>query len=307
MRYVEDIQSELASTFRLITQDAPPRLQQAMHHALFPVGGTVRPKLCLGVAHAISGQTPDLAMKAAIAVELLHCASLVHDDLPCFDDADLRRGRPTVHRAFGEEIAVLVGDGLIAAAFETVAAHQGHEADKVNQMLLILAKALGPSQGLVAGQAWESESEPSIEMVHRHKTGALFEAAAALGAISVGAPEGPWRRLGRAIGQAYQLADDLMDALGSTALSGKSSGRDALFNRPSAVRAFGLQGAVDRFSRVIDETIRAVPPCSGRAALVDLVQQMAVRLCPPGLRERVSRLYPVLDETPLATGSVAVN
>src|SRR3954470_14271010 len=132
----------------------PPRLAEAMRHAVFPKGARIRPRLCLAVASACGDDQPRLADSAAAAIELLHCASLVHDDLPCFDDASTRRGKPSVHRAFGEPLAVLAGDALIVLAFQTLARGAVQAPDRLASLVMIVGQAVGAPSGIVAGQAW---------------------------------------------------------------------------------------------------------------------------------------------------------
>lgn len=289
MDMTSHIEANVREKIETLTREAPPKLKKAIRHALFPLGGMVRPKLSLAVAQANGNEDWDLAMSGAVAVEFLHNASLVHDDLPCFDDALLRRGKPSVHTAYGEDVAVLTGDGLIAAAFETIAENGSKNPMKTSRMLLELARALGSSRGLVAGQAWEIETRADVSLVHSYKTSALFEAAAVFGAISADVDEEPWRRLAYIIGQAYQSADDLMDTMGSTMLSGKSSGRDSVLGRPNAVFAFGLQGAVDRHEKLMHQALEAVPECKGQQELLELVTKIMLRLCPPGLQSRMEK------------------
>ncbi|MBS0394745.1 MAG: polyprenyl synthetase family protein, partial [Proteobacteria bacterium] len=146
--------------------DLPPRLARAFEHSVFPGGARIRPRLCLAVARACGDDAAALADAAAAAIELMHCASLVHDDLPCFDDADTRRGRPSVHRAFGEPLAVLAGDGLIVLAFETLARAGAAWPERLVPLLRILARASGAPAGIVAGQGWECE--PRVVLANYH-------------------------------------------------------------------------------------------------------------------------------------------
>jgi geranylgeranyl diphosphate synthase type II len=190
---------------------------------------------------------------AAAAIELVHCASLVHDDLPCFDDAALRRNRPTVHVVFGEAIGVLVGDALLCMAFE-VLARAGATGEAV-----LLASAVGPGRGIIAGQAWESEPSVDLSRYHRAKTAALFEAAAGAGAMAAGAETAPWRAFGEIVGRAYQAADDIADATTSSATLGKTSGRDAVLGRPSAVDTHGVSDARSRLGELLHLARASVP------------------------------------------------
>jgi geranylgeranyl diphosphate synthase type II len=208
----------------------------------------------------------------AAAIELLHCASLVHDDMPCFDDAELRRGQPTIHRAFGESTALLVGDALIVAAFETVAAVDGADAGRVVSLVRLLARAAGSPHGLVAGQAWEAE--PS-----------LFVAASVGAAIAAGADGAAWAAVGERVGAAYQVADDLLDAFGDDASVGKPLGRDEALGRPNVALRLGCDGAVRRLRALADEACAAVPECPGAGTLRTILVQVSERLVPANLRQ----------------------
>ncbi|MBK6461102.1 MAG: polyprenyl synthetase family protein [Myxococcales bacterium] len=255
-----------AHVTRGVGPGCPPRLAAAQLHALFPGGQRLRPSLCLVVALAEGDARPRVATGAAVAVELLHAASLVHDDLPCFDDAPTRRGLPSVHARFGEPLAVLTGDALIAQSFEALGlaiADAPGALPALPGLLAALATAAGTTRGLLAGQAWESEPSPPLEEYHRAKTASLFEAAAAMGAIAAGASAEPWRAVGELVGLAYQAADDVRDAVGDEASLGKPTGQDAARGRPSVVRANGLEGARRRVREHLDAAALAVPRCMG--------------------------------------------
>jgi geranylgeranyl diphosphate synthase type II len=279
------IESALLAAIAKAEAGAPPRLAGALRHAVFPGGARVRPRLCLAVAGACGDDQPALSDAAAASLELLHCASLVHDDLPCFDDATLRRGRPSVHKAFGEPLAVLAGDALIVLAFETLARAGSGSPQRLVQLLLAIGKAAGAPHGLVAGQAWESEPSIVLEAYHQAKTGSLFTAATMCGALAAGADPAPWRAMGAKLGEAYQVADDLLDAVGDSHDSGKPVLRDAALSRPSAVALFGVQGAVARLRGLVGEAMDSVPDCPGREPLQLLTMQMADRLVPEGLKQ----------------------
>ncbi|MBI1250389.1 MAG: geranylgeranyl pyrophosphate synthase [Alphaproteobacteria bacterium] len=262
---------------------APPLLSAALRHAVFPGGARVRPMLSLAVAHACGDDAPDLADGAAAAIELLHCASLAHDDLPCFDDADTRRGRPSVHAAFGEPVAVLAGDALIVLAFERLAETcAGHPA-RLAALLRIVAQGVGAPGGIVAGQAWESEPRVAVDLYHRAKTGALFVAATMAGAAAAGADPNPWRALGETLGEAYQVADDLLDAVAAADACDKPVGQDVACARPSAVADLGVDGALDRLQGLVGKAMDAVPPCESRQSMRELVRATAMRLAPKAL------------------------
>jgi geranylgeranyl diphosphate synthase type II len=280
-----NIDTVLSSAVARAEDGAPPTLASAIRYAVFPGGARIRPSLCLAVAEACGNDVPSLADAAACALELVHCASLVHDDLPCFDDADSRRGKPSVHRAYGEPLAVLVGDALIVLAFETLARAGGAAPQRCVALTLALARAVGASNGLVGGQAWESESSISLEHYHRAKTGSLFTAATMSGALAAGRDPAPWRAMGERLGEGYQLADDLLDALALPEEAGKPTRRDAALGRPNAVSLLGVSGAIARLRGVVAQAADAVPDCAGSSGLRALVMQMAERLIPAGLKQ----------------------
>jgi geranylgeranyl diphosphate synthase, type II len=263
--------------------DAAPSLAAAIRYAVFPGGARVRPHLCLAVAAACGNDAPDLADCAGAAIELLHCASLVHDDLPCFDDAELRRGKPTVHAKFGVPLGLLTGDALIVMAFEALARGGARYPTRLAPLLSIIAKGVGAPYGIVAGQAWECEIAPPVQAYHQAKTGALFVAATIGGAIASGADPQPWRALGEGIGAAYQVADDLLDALASSEESGKTSGRDVALARPSAVASLGVEGAVKQLEQYLEAAAASIPPCPGAKMLAQTVLVQATRLVPKQL------------------------
>ena len=260
----------------------PPRLLAAMHHAVFPAGARVRPRLTLAVAAACGEADPSVTDAAACAVEFMHCASLVHDDLPCFDDADTRRGVTTVHKMFGEPLAVLAGDALILLAFQTLGL-LAEAPQKLALLLMTLSRAVGAPAGIIAGQAWECEPHIDLRHYHRAKTGALFGAAAIAGAAAAGAEAEPWRVLGETLGEAYQAADDIRDSCATAAELGKPSGRDSALGRPNAVAELGLRGAVARLEGLIEEAIASIPPCSGASHLKALISSESKRLMPQSL------------------------
>ena len=272
------------------TQGCPPRLAAAVRHAVFPGGARIRPQLCLAVAKACGDDDPVLADAAAVAIELLHCASLVHDDLPCFDDAPTRRGVPSVHRAFGERLAVLSGDALIVLAFQTLAASAARSPQRLAPLLATIASGVGMPLGIVAGQSWECEPRVALTDYQRAKTGALFAAATAAGAQAAGADASEWCALGNWLGEAYQVADDVRDVVADPQLLGKPIGRDAALGRPSAAHEHGLDGAIHHFDRLVAGAIAAIPPCRGAAQLRALVRMEAERLVPKTLSEDLVRI-----------------
>ena len=259
----------------------PPLLGQAMHHAVFPRGARVRPRLCLAVAAACGEDAPDATDAAAAAIELLHCASLVHDDLPCFDDAATRRGRPSVHKAFGQPLAVLAGDALIVLAFQTLAQGVAAVPARLSGLMMAVGMAVGVPCGIVAGQAWECETEADLAQYQRQKTGALFAAATVAGAASAGAEAEPWRSMGDTIGEAFQVADDLLDATADPDVIGKPVGQDAAHERPSAVATLGVAGAMAHLRDLAEAAVASVPFCPGQRELQRHILSETLRLVPP--------------------------
>ncbi|MFM8863638.1 MAG: polyprenyl synthetase family protein [Limnohabitans sp.] len=268
---------------------APPRLVQAMRHAVFSGGARIRPQLCMAVAVACGDDQPGLTDAAAVALELMHCASLVHDDMPAFDDADTRRGQPTVHKAFSEPLALLTGDGLIVMAYQVLLQGTGSQTQRLPLLMDNLNRGVGLPAGIVAGQAWECESAADLSQYQRAKTGALFVSATCAGAISSGSDPAPWAALGAFLGEAYQVADDIRDVMGDADSLGKPAGQDALHARPSAARALGLEGAIGHFQRLIDHAGASIPACACRDMLRQLVLREAERLVPPALCEQARR------------------
>lgn len=261
-------------------RSVPPKLAGALEYATAPGGARIRPTICTSVALACGDDRPVLTNAAASALEMIHCASLVHDDLPCFDDADMRRGKPSVHRAYSEPLAVLTGDSLIVLAFETLARQSHLAPDRVAQLIMTLAQRTGMPGGICAGQGWESEEHVDLSAYHQAKTGALFIAATQMGAIAAGQDAEPWFELGDRIGEAFQVADDLRDALYDQDVLGKPAGQDDLHGRPNAVTEFGVQGAIQRLKDILGGAIASIPSCPGEAQLAEMVRMYAERLTP---------------------------
>ncbi len=297
VRAEEGLRAALESTIAGSDDEACPSvLAEAMEHALLSGGGRLRPMLCLAVAEAFGDPRPGLAAAAASAVELIHCASLVHDDLPCFDDAELRRGVPTVHKRFGEATAVLVGDALIVHAFELLAT-SGAPGDRMGALVRVLARATGARGGLVAGQAWESSVGVDPRAYRIAKTAGLFGAAAAMGAIAAGARPDPWLALGTEVGDCYQIADDLFDAAGANAGSvGKAPGKDAALGRPTATAA-GFEAAAAALSARLRSMADRIPDCPRPEVL---------RRWIGAFEERVALLAPSLAAAPAVNNVVAI-
>ena len=276
---------------------APPRLQAAMQHAVFSGGARLRPQLCMAVATACGDDAPELTNAAAVALELMHCASLVHDDMPTFDNADVRRGRPTVHKAFSEPLALLSGDGLIVMAYQVLLQAGRQHPERLIMLMDNLSRGVGLPAGIVAGQAWECETAADLAQYQRSKTGALFVSATCAGAIASGRACEPWAPLGAFLGEAYQVADDIRDVLGDVASLGKPVGQDTLNDRPSSAQAMGLEGAIAHFDALIKQAGDAIPDCTHRDMLGQLVLMESERLVPKsmceGYRKPTTAVLPV--------------
>jgi geranylgeranyl diphosphate synthase type II len=281
----KSIEQSLAGALTLAAgHGSPPGLQAALRYAVFPAGARLRPRLALTVACACGDDNRILADGAAAAIELLHCASLVHDDLPCFDDAPTRRGKPSVHAAFGERLAVLTGDALIVLAFQTLAQASAAAPHRLASLVMIVGRAVGLPTGICAGQAWECEPSVQLREYQRQKTGALFAAATMAGAAAAGAAPDGWRILGDRLGEAYQVADDIRDLLADPAELGKPVGQDAALGRPNAAEQLGVDGAKRRLEMLLSEAIDSIPgDCPGAAGLRDLILAEAQSFVPKEL------------------------
>ena len=223
----------------------PTNLLQPMAYALLGNGKRVRPALCLLAAEAVGGD-PAAAMPAALACEMIHAYSLIHDDLPCMDDDELRRGRPTVHVKYTEATAVLAGDALQTLAFQTLASQDN--AVLVAAQVQTLAAAAGAA-GMVGGQQLDMDAEGrtpdlnAILQLHGAKTGALLSASLYLGAIAAATDPSIWRGYAASVGRLFQITDDIIDATSTTAELGKTAGKDSSAGKATVVAALGLEGA----------------------------------------------------------------
>jgi len=286
----EFIEPRLAAALEL-SPEAAPRLVAAMRHALLAPGKRLRPALVLWAADACGGSWTDAA-GGAVAVEMIHAYSLVHDDLPAMDDDDLRRGRPTCHKAFDEATAILCGDALQALAFETLARDLPPAA--AARGCLALARAAGP-EALVGGQADDLAAERGwiddmsaapaaeqvawLERIHRRKTGALFSAALELGGIAASATPAQLAKLaayGRAFGLAFQIADDILDAEGDEATMGKRVGKDADRGKLTFPTIVGLEESRARARALAAEAATAVAGLGAGAAPLEALAHWIV-------------------------------
>ena len=250
------------------------RVHEAMRYAALAGGKRLRPFLVLKGAH-LFGVDSGPALRAAAAIEVLHTYSLVHDDLPCMDDDDLRRGRPTAHIAFDEATAVLAGDGLLTIAFEILAGAETHPNAEIRcELVRRLAEAAG-SNGMIGGQMIDMVAADrelpvdSIILLQRLKTGALFEFSCEAGAILGQAGQADRQRLrsyARDLGLAFQIADDLLDVLGTAEMTGKAVGKDEERGKATLVSAYGISGARDQAEALARRAAATLAPYGAAAA-----------------------------------------
>ncbi|MCI0598864.1 MAG: polyprenyl synthetase family protein [Beijerinckiaceae bacterium] len=246
----------------------PPRFLDAMRYASLDGGKRFRPFLAIETAR-LFGANGEGVLRAAAAIEMIHCYSLVHDDLPALDNDDLRRGRPTTHKVFGEATAILVGDGLLTYAFDVIADPATDEDPGVRSALVLgLARAVGLG-GMIGGQVLDLEAELSLEphdagtvtQLQSMKTGALLHFAVEAGAI-LGRAKAPERaalsRYGRALGEAFQVADDILDVEADELALGKRAGKDATRNKATLVAALGIDAARERRDKLVAAAIAAL-------------------------------------------------
>ncbi len=262
----------------------PSHLAEAIRYSLLAPGKRLRPQLTLSAAEACGGAVND-AMPAAVAVEMVHAYSLVHDDLPAMDNDDLRRGRPTCHRQFDEATAILAGDALLTRAFEVMAA-EIEPPQRAARCCAELARAIGAG-GMVGGQADDLAAEfrhiglARLQSIHRRKTGALFGAAIQLGAIAADAsPEQrQWlAAYGDNLGHAFQIVDDLLDVSGEEGRVGKRLGKDRKRGKVTYPALLGVEESRRRAAELIEQACRALVPFGDRAgALVSLAEFVALR------------------------------
>jgi geranylgeranyl pyrophosphate synthase len=265
------------------------RLREAMRYSTLGGGKRLRPALVYLTGESLGAALTDLDAPAA-AVELIHVYSLVHDDLPAMDDDDLRRGRPTCHRAYDEATAILVGDALQALAFSVLADNSlGNIAPATRlSMIRTLAQAAGTT-GMAGGQAvdlaavGQTLSVDAVENMHRRKTGALITGSVLLGAIGAGIDSGDdflaLQLFGDEIGLAFQIQDDILDVEGDVAVLGKTTGADAALSKPTYPSTVGLPAARDRARSLRDRAITALTPLGPRIApLVELAQFVVSRI-----------------------------
>ncbi|QPN56819.1 polyprenyl synthetase family protein [Synechococcus sp. CBW1107] len=263
--------------------ERPESLREAMRYSLLAGGKRLRPILCLAACELAGGEVA-LALPTAVALEMIHTMSLIHDDLPAMDNDDLRRGRPTNHKVFGDAQAILAGDALLTRAFEMVALRSpGVPAERLLQVVGELSLAAG-APGLVGGQVVDLESEgkdvdlATLEYIHLHKTGALLQACVLTGAMIAGASEPllqGLRTYSRGIGLAFQIIDDILDVTASSEVLGKTAGKDLAADKTTYPKLLGLEESRQRADALVAEAKAALQPWEASArpllALADYI------------------------------------
>ena len=261
----------------------PVTVRRAMAYSLFPGGKRLRPILAIAACRALGGRVADV-LPAGAAIEMIHTYSLIHDDLPALDNDDLRRGRATSHRVFGEAMAILAGDALLTLAFRVLSTLPGSTPDVRSALVAELSDAAGTVDGMIGGQVADLEAvsnPPNAEMleyIHRSKTAALFRAAVSMAAIAERAEPATLARLakfGQTAGLAFQIADDILDVESSTEALGKTAGKDAAQKKATYPALYGVERSRQLASEWIAEAKAMLDPFGERASVL---RELADRL-----------------------------
>ncbi|MEN9204531.1 MAG: polyprenyl synthetase family protein [Thermostichales cyanobacterium SZTDM-1c_bins_54] len=261
----------------------PPRLFESMRYSLMAGGKRLRPILCLAACELVGGSL-EQALPTACALEMIHTMSLIHDDLPAMDNDDFRRGKPTNHKVFGEDMAILAGDALLAYAFQYIAQYtQGVAPERVLEVIQRLGAAVAAT-GLVGGQVVDLESEgqrisaETLDYIHQHKTGALLEVCVVAGSILGGGSREDTQRLGqfaRAIGLAFQIVDDILDVTATSEQLGKTAGKDQAVQKATYPSLWGLEASQAKAEQLIATAKAQLAPWGSQAepllALADYI------------------------------------
>jgi len=283
--FEEDLQLVDAALERLLPAAGTPptSIHEAIRYSVFAGGKRIRPVLCLESTRIFSTEVAP-ALHPACAIEFIHTYSLIHDDLPALDNDDLRRGKPTCHKKFGEAIAILAGDALLTLAFETIGATPVDAALRV-KMLSEVAASAGTVNGMVGGQVADLEAEgqrvgpETLEYIHRSKTAALIRASITAGAICGGAANEDVARLrhfGETIGWAFQVTDDILDVEESSAALGKTAGKDIAQQKATYPAVFGLERSHEIASELSAKAIADLAPYGERAARLREIAEFLV-------------------------------
>ncbi len=258
----------------------PPSIHQAMRHSVFAGGKRLRPLLCMEAARMVSGTLPEGVDEAGAALEMLHTYSLIHDDLPALDNDDLRRGRPTCHKVFGEATAILAGDALQTRAFE-VLANLRCAPERTVRIIAEVSHAVGTIDGMIGGQVLDLEAEHTrpdatrLEYIHRSKTGALITTSLVSGGIYAGGSASQveaLRQFGRSIGLAFQIVDDVLDVTQSSEQLGKTAGKDTSSEKATYPALFGVEESLKKADTLVADGFAAMEPFGSRA---DTLKELA--------------------------------
>ena len=262
----------------------PPTIHAAMRHSVFAGGKRLRPILAMEAARMIAGALPDGVEELGAALEMLHTYSLIHDDLPALDNDDLRRGRPTCHKAFGEATAILAGDALQTYAYEVLARLRCPAEARVH-IIEEIARGTGTIEGMIGGQVMDLEAEKkhpdaqTLEYIHRSKTGALITAALVSGALYGGANDAQVtsiRAFGRDIGLAFQIVDDILDVTQTSEQLGKTAGKDAAVDKATYPSLFGLEASERKANDLVDSAFGHLASFGERAELLKEIARFLV-------------------------------
>jgi geranylgeranyl diphosphate synthase, type II len=262
---------------------SPASIHEAMRYSVFAGGKRIRPILCLETARIFEDEA-SAALFPGCAIEFIHTYSLIHDDLPALDNDDLRRGKPTCHKKFGEATAILAGDALLTLAFETIAATPVSSERRVS-MVTEVATAAGTVNGMVGGQVADLEAEgqkvgpKTLEYIHKSKTAALIRASITSGALSAGAPASDvarLRRFGEAIGWAFQVTDDILDVEESSAALGKTAGKDVVQQKATYPAVFGLERSHQIAKDLATKAIAELEPYGEKAGRLRTIAEFLV-------------------------------
>lgn len=269
---------------RSLEDDAiPEKLRESMRYSLEAGGKRLRPVLCFAGAEAVGGSA-DAVMPAAVAIEMIHTFSLIHDDLPAMDDDSLRRGKPTNHKVYGEATAILAGDGLLAEAFYVLADARGIDSNMLIATIREVARTTG-GRGMTGGQIIDMEStgkkvgEAGLARLHLYKTGALIKASVTCGARMCGASDeeiGALERYGEAVGLAFQIADDILDVEGDQELIGKDVGSDEGKGKSTYPATIGIEASRRQAEALVAQAVDSIESFAERAEPLRLIARYTI-------------------------------